>query len=84
MPKEKIAHLISDLHDRFGDDLTSSQQQILMEQVKNHAHEMNETEPADPSFLEAVEQFVAEVEVEHPRAAAILEQVLDTLKNIGI
>ena len=45
---------------------------------------MNEAEPADPTFLETVEQLVAEIEVEHPTAASILEQVLNTLKNIGV
>ncbi|KZY37965.1 hypothetical protein A3752_06650 [Oleiphilus sp. HI0081] len=84
MPKEKVAHLITDLHERFGDELVSPQQQSLLEQVKTHAHEMDEAEPADPNFLELVETLVAEVEAEHPRAAAILEQMLDTLKNIGI
>jgi Mg-chelatase subunit ChlI len=84
MPKEKVAHLITDLHDRFGDDLVSPQQQSLLEQVKTHAHEMDEAEPADPDFLQVVETFVTEVESEHPNAASILKQVLDTLKNIGV
>jgi hypothetical protein len=84
MPKEKVTHLISDLHDRFGDDLVSSQQISLLEQVKTHAHEMDEAEPVDPNFLEVVETFVAEVEADHPHAAGILKQVLETLKNIGV
>ena len=84
MPKEKVAHLISDLHERFGDDLVSPQQQALLDQVKLHAHEMDDTEPADPNFLELVESFVTEVESEHPNAAAVLQQLLDTLKNIGV
>ncbi|WP_156491507.1 hypothetical protein, partial [Oleiphilus sp. HI0123] len=62
MPKEKVAHLITDLHERFGDELVSPQQQSLLEQVKTHAHEMDEAEPADPNFLELVETLVAEVE----------------------
>lgn len=84
MPKQKVAHLITDLHERFGDEEISPQQQTLLEQVKTHAHDMSEAAPADPDFLEVVEALVAEVEAEHPRAAAVLEQMLDTLKNIGI
>ena len=84
MPKQKAEHLITDLHERFADDLTSPEQIALLEQVKSHIHNMHEAEPADPTFLETVEQLVAEIEVEHPTAASILEQVLNTLKNIGI
>tara|TARA_B100001063_G_C16614136_1_gene477275 strand:+ start:444 stop:698 length:255 start_codon:yes stop_codon:yes gene_type:complete len=84
MPKQKAEHLITDLHERFADDITSSEQLALLEQVKLHIHNMNEQEPADPTFLESVEQLVAEMEVEHPTAASILEQLLNTLKNIGI
>lgn len=84
MPKQKVEHLITDLHERFADDLTSPEQIALLDQVKSHIHNMNEAEPADPSFLETVEQLVAEIEVEHPTAATILEQILNTLKNIGV
>lgn len=84
MPKQKAEHLITDLHERFADDLTSPEQQALLEQVKLHIHNMNEAEPADPTFLDTIEQLVAEIEVEHPTAASILEQVLNTLKNMGV
>lgn len=84
MPKQQAEHLITDLHERFADDITSPEQLALLEQVKIHIHNMNEEEPADPSFLDSVEQLVAEIKVEHPTAASVLEQLLNTLKNIGI
>lgn len=84
MPKQKAEHLITDLHERFADDLTSPEQIALLEQVKSHIHNMNEAGPADPTFLDTVERLVAEIEVEHPTAASILEQLLSTLKNIGV
>lgn len=84
MPKQKAENLITDLHERFADDLTSPEQVALLAQVKNHIHNMNEADPADPTFLDTVERLVAEIEVEHPTAASILEQVLSTLKNIGV
>ena len=84
MPKQKAEHLITDLHERFADDLTSPEQLELLQQVKSHIHSMNEEEPVDPTFLGSVEGLVAEMELEHPTAASILEQLLNTLKNIGI
>tara|TARA_R110002072_G_scaffold172728_5_gene327057 strand:- start:1417 stop:1674 length:258 start_codon:yes stop_codon:yes gene_type:complete len=84
MPKQKAEHLITDLHERFAGDIISPEQLALLEQVKAHIHNMDEAEPADPTFLESVEQLVTEIEVEHPTAASVLEQVLSTLKNIGI
>ena len=84
MPKQTALHLISDLHERFGDEITSPEQQALLEQVKLHIHNMNESEPADPTFLETLSQLTAELEVEHPRAATIMEQILTTLRNIGV
>jgi|TARA_R110001599_G_scaffold11253_1_gene53814 hypothetical protein len=84
MPKQKAEHLITDLHERFADDLTSPEQIALLAKVKSHIHNMNEAGPADPTFLDTVERLVAEIEVEHPTAASILEQLLSTLKNIGV
>lgn len=84
MPKQKAEHLITDLHERFADDSISPEQTALLAQVKSHIHNMNESEPVDPTFLETVEQLVAELEVEHPTAASVLEQLINTLKNIGI
>lgn len=84
MPKQTAIHLITDLHERFGDEITSPEQQALLEQVKLHIHNMDEAEPADASFLESLSQLTTELEVEHPRAAAVMEQILNTLKNIGI
>jgi len=84
MPKQKVQALISDLHERFGDDLTSPQQEDLMHQLQTHIHELGEKEPVEPSFLEAVEIYLAEIEGEHPKAAVVVRQLLDTLKNIGV
>jgi len=84
MPKQKVQHLISELHDRFSDDLASPQQQQLLAQLQSHIHNMDDAEPVEPSFLETLDLLVAEVEIEHPHIASTLGQVIDTLKNIGI
>lgn len=84
MPKQKAQLLISDLHDRFGDDLTSPQQQELMTQLQAHIHNLNESEPVEPGFLETIEVFISEIESEHPNAAVVVSKILETLKNIGV
>ena len=84
MPKQKAQILISDLHERFGDELTSPQQQALMSQLESHIHNMDESEPVEPGFLETIDVFIAEIESEHPNAAAIVSKILETLKNIGV
>jgi len=84
MPKQKAQALISDLHDRFGDDLTSPQQRELMSKLQSHIHNMDEKEPVEPGFLEALEVFITEIEDEHPRAATVVGQILETLRNIGV
>lgn len=84
MPKTQAGHLISELHERFGDQLPSSQQQDLLMRLNSHIHELGEQDPVDPSFLDAVELYFNELENEHPQGAAIVKQLLETLKNIGI
>lgn len=84
MPKQKVQSLISDLHEKFGDDITSPQQQALMSQLEFHLHNLDESEPVDPGFLETMDTFIAQIEDEHPNAAVIVNKILETLKNIGV
>ena len=84
MPKQKVQHLITELHDRFGDDLEGPQQQQLLAQLQNHIHSLDDSETVEPSFIESLDLLVAEVEIEHPHVASILTQIIETLKNIGI
>ena len=84
MPKEQAQALISEWHDRFGDEQTSSQQADLMMRLNAHIHELGEQEPVDPTMLDAVELYLTEVESDHPQGAAVVRQLLETLKNIGV
>jgi hypothetical protein len=84
MPKQQVQSLISDLHEKFGDDLTSPQQQALMLQLKSHIHDLNESEPVEPDFLATIDTFVDLIEEDHPNAAVIVNKILETLKNIGV
>lgn len=84
MPKEQAKALITELHDKFGDDITSGQQQDLMMRLNAHIHELGEKDPVDPTMMDAVELYLNELENDHPQAATVVKQLLDTMKNIGI
>lgn len=84
MPKQIVSDLIAQLHDRFGDDLTSPQQKELMSKLQAHIHNIDEEDPIEPDFLDTIEYFMSEIEAEHPTAAQITKQLLDVLKNIGV
>lgn len=84
MPKKRIENLITDLHEKFAGELTSPEQQKLMLDLRNHTHAMEEAEPIDPSFEDTLTILLEDIELDHPQAAAILREVMDTLKNIGI
>jgi len=84
MPKQKIQSLISDLNEKFGDDLISPQQQALMLQLKSHIHDRNESEPVEPDFLDTIDTFITQIEDDHPNAAVVVNKILETLKNIGV
>jgi len=84
MPKEKIEGLISSLHEHFGDDLTSPQQQQLMDSMKHHLHAWGESEQPQPTFKESLEMLLEEVEDEHPKAATLIKEVLKILNDIGV
>ena len=84
MPKQQVQSLITDLHEKYGDDLTSPQQQVLMSQLKSHIHDLNESEPVDPGLVETIDAFIAQIEDDHPNAAVIVSKILETLKNIVV
>ena len=84
MPKQTLQNLISSLHDQFGDDAVSSQQQQLMQDLENHIHGMNETEPLDPNIQETLTLLLDDAEERHPQSAAIIREVMEALKNMGI
>ncbi len=84
MPKQQLENLIGSLHEQFGDDLTSPQQQQLMQQMQSHLHNFDEPEPGDPNFTETVELLLEDIEEQHPKAAAVVREILEVLGNIGV
>ena len=84
MTKQTLQNLISNLHDQFGDDETSTQQQQLMQALESHIHGMDEAAPVDPNIQETLTLLVEDVEERHPQSAAIIREVMEALKNMGI
>ena len=72
MPRQQLENLISHLHETFGDDLTSSQQAQLMQQMRNHVHELGEDDPIEPGMKETAELLLEEIQEQHPNAAAVV------------
>jgi len=85
MPQEKAQNLISQMHELYGDDQPSEAQQRLMEQLEMHVHPKGTKDQfGEPVPLETLEYLVEDMAAEHPRTAAVMREILETLKNIGV
>ena len=84
MSIDNLKTLIIDLHDSFGDDKTSPQQQQLMQQLQTYVHDIDTAEPVPPNLIESAEILLDEVEEGYPQTAAIIKQVIKILGNMGI
>jgi hypothetical protein len=84
MPVDNLKALISALHESFGDDETSSQQQQLMQQLQTYVHDIDTAEPVPPGLIESAEILLEEVEEDYPQTAASIRQVISALSNMGI
>lgn len=84
MPKPKIENLLTQMHDAFGDNTPSPEVARLMQKVQEQMHDWDQPEPPEPSMLDTAEMLLAEIESEHPQAAAIMLKIIETLNNIGV
>lgn len=84
MPQRKVENLISELHEMYGSDQPSPQQQQLLADLERHIHPAGLADEPEPVPLDTLEQLVEEVAKDHPRSAAVMFQVLETLKNMGV
>ena len=84
MAKEKVENLISKLHQTFGNDELSPQQEQLINDMKAHLHNWDEPEISDPTFRETAEILLNDIKENHPKAALIAKEIIDTLNNIGV
>jgi hypothetical protein len=84
MPRATLENLMSNLHERFGDQLTSVEQQQLLAKMQQHIHNMDQHEQVDPDFEETVNILLQDIESEHPQAAAIARSIIEVLQNMGV
>ena len=82
-PQEKVIELISTLNESFGSGEPSPAQQALLEAVNQHIHNSDQ-EDFTPSLVESLELLAEDVKGEHPQVAAILQEALRLLGNMGI
>lgn len=84
MPKQTLEHLMTTLHERFGSDLSSPEQQKLLQDIESHIHGLNEEEPVDPGVKDTLNLLIEEVEEQHPQVATVVREVMEALKNMGV
>lgn len=84
MPKQKAIALMTELHERFADDVESEQQKQLLSELQQHVHELGEAEAPEPDMVDALEVLVTDAEASHPAVVGTLRSLLETLRNIGV
>ncbi len=83
-PQQRMESLMSELHELFGHEEATPQQQQLMRNLQQHIHEQGEPDVSRPNLVESLEVVLEDIEVDHPRTSAVLREVLSTLRNIGV
>ena len=83
MPKQRIEGLLTQLHERFADSDTSPQQEAMLAQMQSQLAEWEGPKPP-ADFQETAELLLEELEEEHPTAAGIIAEIINTLSRIGI
>lgn len=84
MPRQQLENLITRLHEEINPDEGSLQQQQLLDELQKHLHQIDQPAPADPSFKDTANLLLESLEVEHPTAAGILREIIDTLGRLGL
>ena len=83
MPKHQIEGLISQLHDRLADSETSPQQEAMLARMQSQLADWEGPKPPQ-DFYETAEMLLQEVEEEHPKAAALVREIINALSSIGV
>ena len=83
MPKHHIEGLITQLHEKFADSDTSPQQDAMLESMQSQLAEWEGPKPPE-NFFETAEMLLQEVEEDHPKAAALVREIINALNSIGV
>lgn len=84
MPQQNMDALMSELHEIFGHEETTPQQEQLMRNLQQHLHDVGEPDVDRPDLVESLEVMLEDIEVDHPRASAVLREILARLRDIGV
>ena len=84
MPKARIENLMTELHERFGEQQMSAEQQHLLSELQARVHDVSEGSVKEPTPLETIQLMIEDLGDNHPNVSALLRELLDTLKNIGV
>ncbi len=80
MPQQQLENLMTRLHETFGSTEASPQQQQLMDDLQRHIENGNN----DPTLQDSANLLLEELEIDHPKAAVILREIIETLGRLGI
>ncbi len=81
---ESLDQLITRLHDLFGNEEVSPEQQRLMSELERHTHAAGSDETPDPRPVDTLEAMLEDFEEDHPQVSAVLGQIVNALKNMGV
>ncbi|HQQ62349.1 MAG TPA: DUF4404 family protein [Pseudomonadales bacterium] len=84
MPRQHLENLITRLHEQFGDQASSPQQQQWMAELQHHLHNRNEPDVPDPGLQDTANLLLESFEEEHPKAAGIVREIIETLGRLGL
>lgn len=83
-PDQQLDQLIGRLHELFADDRESDAQKRLMSELDRHTHARGSDDVTDPRPIETLESMLGEYEEDHPQVTAVLGQIVNALKNMGV
>ena len=83
MPKQHIEGLLGQLYEKFADSYTSPQQEAMIAQMQSELAEWEGPKPPE-TFVESADLLLQEIQEEHPKAARLLQEIINTLNNIGM
>lgn len=84
MAKDKIEGLITTLHDRLGAADTSPEQERMLNQLRAQLVEWQGEIPPERDLVDTAETLLEDIEEHHPRAALVLKDIIQTLRNAGL
>ena len=84
MPRQHLENLITRLHEQFGSEPASPEQRRWLQSLQQHLHAPDEPAPADPSLADTANLLLESLGEEHPQAAAIVREIVDTLGRLGL